>query len=97
MEELVNGESGMINGSPAGREEGDVNVEEQREGSQAWRDGTIQSGRISGGDIRSNTNTILNGTGGRLDDDTLSRAMEERMRLLRENDDEDVDEDGMHL
>lgn len=97
---LVNGtgESHAGEGQQAG------GVEER---SSAWSDGTFQTGRIVNGDVVMDepprTNGAVNGVssaatnrtssqGGRLDDETLSRAMEARMRALAEDDDE-----GMHL
>jgi len=91
----------LVNGTGTGMGEGE-------ERSSAWADGTFQTGRIVNGEIRMDGNTgaevvgngtatangtaNVNGTGGRLDDEALSRAMEERMRGLEED-----DEEGMHL
>ncbi|KAL5313959.1 hypothetical protein ACEPPN_018383 [Leptodophora sp. 'Broadleaf-Isolate-01'] len=71
------------------------------ERSSAWTDGTFQTGRIVNGEVRMDgdvqTNGAVNGTssttGGRLDDEALRRAMEERMRALAE----EGDDEGMHL
>ncbi|KZL81023.1 secondary alcohol dehydrogenase [Colletotrichum incanum] len=65
----------------------------------AWLDGTFQTGTIRNGEIQldatpSQPTPQANGTGGRLSDDELRRAMEERMRGLGDDNDED---DGMHL
>lgn len=81
----------------AGTVDGDVNGQER---SSAWTDGTFTTGRIVNGEVQmdnssSNTapaNTTTNGTGGRLDDEALRRAMEERMR-----EDAEDNEGGMHL
>ncbi|PSS20063.1 hypothetical protein M430DRAFT_65812 [Amorphotheca resinae ATCC 22711] len=68
--------------------------------SEAWRDGTFTTGRIVGGEVVMddvNVNgTATNGTraGGRLDDESLRRAMEERMNVLADSGDED---EGLHL
>ncbi|KAL2067159.1 hypothetical protein VTL71DRAFT_1583 [Oculimacula yallundae] len=74
------------------------------ERSSAWTDGTFQTGRIVDGEVRmdddAQTDGVVNGisnsnhAGGRLDDEALRRAMEERMRALAEDGDEDQ---GMHL
>jgi len=77
--------------------DGEVNGQER---SSAWINGTFTTGRIVNGQVQMNgslsnpapTNTTTNGTGGRLDDEALRRAMEERMR----EDAEDGD-GGMHL
>jgi hypothetical protein len=87
----VEGEGRLVNGHGHGDGE-----EEER--SEAWRDGTFQTGRVVGGEVRMDgerTNgTTSTGTGGRLDDEALRRAMEERMRALAEEGDDD---EGMHL
>jgi hypothetical protein len=86
--------SGLVNGTGhAADGEGDLRMGEEGR-SEAWRDGTFQTGRIFNGEVRMDSNAGTNGTGGRLDDETLRRAMEERMRALGEESDE---EDGMHL
>lgn len=74
------------------------------ERSSAWTDGTFQTGRIVNGEVRmdgesqTQVNGAVNGTsstvGGRLDDEALRTAMEERMRALAEEGDDDQ---GMHL
>jgi hypothetical protein len=96
----------MVNGTDVGGEhvEGqDAEMAGAAEArSEAWRDGTFQTGRIVNWEVRmdgaagsSGTNdTSTNGTGGRLDDEALRRAMEERMRALAEDGDDD---EGMHL
>jgi hypothetical protein len=97
-EELKGGDGRLLNGT--GESDGDVEVE-GHERSDAWRDGTFQTGRIVNGEVRmdgdSGVNGATNGTssiGGSLDDEALRRAMEERMRVLANEDD---DEEGMHL
>ncbi|KAF4929761.1 hypothetical protein CGCVW01_v001253 [Colletotrichum viniferum] len=62
----------------------------------AWLDGTFQTGTIRDGEIQldAQPGQRANGTGGRLTDDELRRAMEEQMRGLGQGDDEDG---GMHL
>jgi len=93
-EELVNGAVG-----------GEANGER----SNAWTDGTFQTGRIVGGEVRMdaprhastpatngtgvNGTNGMNGAGGRLDDEALRRAMEDRMRDLATED----DDEGLHL
>ncbi|TAQ87915.1 hypothetical protein B7494_g3756 [Chlorociboria aeruginascens] len=81
-------EDGLVNGDTDGH------IEEQGEASEAWRDGTFQIGRISNGRVRMDRDSGVNGTGtgGRLDDEALRRAMGDRMRV-----DEGDDENGMHL
>lgn len=62
----------------------------------AWTDGTFQTGTITNGQIHLEPQPSQP-DGGRLSDQELRRAMEERMRDLSHNDDE-VDADaGMHL
>lgn len=86
----------LINGT------GEAEAEGAESRSSAWTDGTFQTGRIVNGEVRmdgdAQTNGTTNGTstasGGRLDDDALRRGMEERMRDLAAEDD---DEGGMHL
>jgi len=97
-EELQDGEERLINGT--GESDGDVETEGQ-ERSDAWTDGTFQTGRMVNGEVRMDGDSEVNGatnraardTGGRLDDEALRRAIEERMRALAEGD----DEEGMHL
>lgn len=64
----------------------------------AWLDGTFQTGTIRNGEIQMDAQPgqRANGTGGRLTDEELRRAMEERMRGLG-TDDDDNDDGGMHL
>ncbi|KAI3529400.1 hypothetical protein CSPX01_15523 [Colletotrichum filicis] len=67
----------------------------------AWMDGTFQMGTIRNGVITmggpptqsTQSTQQANGTGGRLADDELRRAMEERMRGLGDDD----EDGGMHL
>jgi hypothetical protein len=97
-EELQDGEERLINGT--GESDGDVETEGQ-ERSDAWTDGTFQTGRMVNGEVRMDGDSEVNGatnraardTGGRLDDEALRRAIEERMRALAEGD----GEEGMHL
>ncbi|KAE8443073.1 hypothetical protein EG329_002396 [Mollisiaceae sp. DMI_Dod_QoI] len=90
------GEEDLVNGTGEGQG-GEVGEEER---SNAWRDGTFQTGRIVNGEVRMDGQRQVNGatngtsnTGGTLDDENLRRAMEERMRALSEED----DDEGMHL
>jgi hypothetical protein len=98
-EDLQEGDERLVNGT--GESDGDVEMEGQ-ERSDAWRDGTFQTGRIVNGEVRMDgdsgvngaTNGTPNNTGGRLDDEALRRAVEERMRAFANEGD---DEEGMHL
>ncbi|WQF78155.1 Putative translation machinery-associated protein [Colletotrichum destructivum] len=68
----------------------------------AWLDGTFQMGTIRNGEIHLDTTPAqpapqTNGTGGRLSDDELRRAMEERMRGLGDGGGDDDNDGGMHL
>jgi hypothetical protein len=112
-EEVLKGEGNgererLVNGTSHAEEHSEDVASNEQGGngstSQAWRDGTFQTGRIVDGEVRMDnvtetngtngtTNTNANGTGGRLDDEALRRAMEERMRALEEGD----DDEGMHL
>lgn len=99
------GQEGLVNGTSSSSADG------QGEGrSSAWTDGTFQTGRIVNGEVRmdglgggsegvsqgvTSTASRSNGTGGRLGDEALRRAMEEQMRNLGNDDDDD--EAGMHL
>lgn len=95
------GEELLVNGATGEEMNGAATGTETR--SSAWTDGTFQTGRIVNGEVRMDdgasapqTNGVTTGaasTGGRLDDDALRRAMEERMRTLAEED----DDGGMHL
>ncbi|PBP19742.1 hypothetical protein BUE80_DR009396 [Diplocarpon rosae] len=91
--ELNGEEEVLVNGTGGG----DRQIHEVGEGrSSAWNDGTIQMGRIANGEISigGEANGALNGAGGRLDDETLRRAMEQRMRALAEG---EADDEGLHL
>lgn len=103
-EEVEEGkEERLVNGTGTETSLGEENGEAEGR-SSAWSDGTFQTGRIVNGEFRMDedaqtndaTNTTVNGAsggaGGRLDDEALRRAMEERMRDLAEGDD-----GGMHL
>lgn len=105
-EEVGKDEGGetLVNGTHVHAEAEDPELEghQDTERSQAWSDGTFQTGRIVNGEVRldggaatngTSTNNT-NGTGGRLNDEALRRAMEERMRALTEEGDAD---EGMHL
>ncbi|KAF9879110.1 hypothetical protein CkaCkLH20_03343 [Colletotrichum karsti] len=92
------------NGLGAAREEEDrvANGGEAAERHPAWLDGTFQTGTIRNGEIQLDAQAgqrangaRANGTGGRLTDEELRRAMEERMRGLGQDDEED--DGGMHL
>jgi hypothetical protein len=93
-----------------GEAEGEAQAHGEQNGtSEAWRDGTFQTGRIVDGEVRMDsaaahstngttssangvtTNGVNGSTGGRLDDEALRRAMDERMLEDGEG------EDGMHL
>ncbi|KAH0595651.1 hypothetical protein MHUMG1_06828 [Metarhizium humberi] len=86
-------------------EEAQVNGHGQRRGTHsAWTDGTFQTGTIRDGQIHMDTQPPPtagsgNNSGGRLNDEELRQAIEERLRTLgNEGDDEgDGDDGGMHL
>jgi hypothetical protein len=103
-EELQDGEEegALVNGMVGeSSEDRDVEIEGQ-ERSDPWRDGTFQTGRIVNGEVRMDGDSGINGamngaashSGGRLDDEALRRGMEERMRPLAEEGDDD---EGIHL
>ena len=85
----VNGQAATENGGGADGEGGAAH--------DAWADGTFQTGTIRNGEVR------LDGQAGRpqggsLSDAELRRALEERMRDMGvENDDDDDGNAGMHL
>jgi hypothetical protein len=101
------GREALVNGTG----EGHADEGRDGERSNPWTDGTFQPGRIVNGEVRMDgvngvngsansnsnetTNTGANGSGGRLDDEALRRAMDERMRALTAEGGEE--EDGMHL
>lgn len=97
-DDVEKGEEWLVNGTGRGEGRG-LDMDESGRGaeegrSEAWRDGTFQTGRIVNGEVVMDRNTATdrpNGTGGSLDDEALTRAMEERMRALAE------EEEGMHL
>ncbi|KAF4976277.1 hypothetical protein FZEAL_7028 [Fusarium zealandicum] len=60
---------------------------------EAWSDGTFQTGTIRNGEMQLDQQ-VSRPQGGRLSDEELRRALEERMRNLGTDDD---DEGGMHL
>ena len=97
-EELQDVDERLLNGT--GESDRDVEMEGQ-ERSDPWRDGTFQTGQIVNGEVRMDGDSGVNGvtdgtndTGGRLDDEALRIAMEERIRALANEGD---DEEGMHL
>lgn len=106
LEALDNAELGVVtNGEHQQRhqqngESGEEEEEEQRH--SAWTDGTFQTGRISGGEIRmdplpSQQQQQQNlQRGGSIGDEELRRRMEERLRDLGVGEDHD-DEGGLHL
>ena len=61
---------------------------------QAWTDGTFQTGTIRNGEVHMDGQQQQgsSNTGGRLTDEQLRRALEERLR-----EDQDEDDEGMHL
>jgi hypothetical protein len=91
------GEEALVNGTGEADGHGDGEATEAM--SSAWTDGTFQTGRIVNGEVRMDEAPRTNGTtnqaptGGRFDDDALRRAIEERMRALAE----EGDDEGMHL
>jgi hypothetical protein len=97
------GEERLVNGTGATAEGGEERRSAWTDGT--FQTGRIVNGevRMDGGVGSGGTGAAVNGpangtsnantTGGRLDDEALRRAMEERMRALGEDD----DEDGMHL
>ena len=105
-EELGKGhEERFMNGTGEGHE-GELEMREgaERGRSEAWRDGTFQTGRIVNGEVRMDESAEATGTngaggsangstGGRLNDETLRRATEARMRALAE----EGNDEGMHL
>ncbi|KAG0649734.1 hypothetical protein D0Z07_3921 [Hyphodiscus hymeniophilus] len=104
-EELEGTEGGeiLVNGTGEEHASGEEELGiEPGQRSEAWRDGTFQTGTVVNREIRmddtpsttSTNGTNANGTGGRLNDDALRRAMEERIRALAADGDDDV---GMHL
>ncbi|KAH8837492.1 hypothetical protein MCOR27_005522 [Pyricularia oryzae] len=65
--------------------------------SEAWRDGTIQMGTIRNGQIHMDTlPASASSGGGRLTDEQLRQALEERMREAEEDEQNDVN-GGLHL
>lgn len=88
VERMVNGttEDGAEGLNGGGR---DVNGDREHE---AWTDGTFTTGRISGGEVFTDGVQGAQGRreGGRLTDEELRRALEERIG-------EDEEDDGMHL
>ncbi|KAK7426363.1 hypothetical protein QQZ08_007118 [Neonectria magnoliae] len=62
--------------------------------SNPWTDGTFQTGAIQNGDVHMDS-PVSRPQGGSLSDEQLRRALEERMRNLGTDDDDD--KGGMHL
>lgn len=98
-EEIKDGEA--EESLPNGTGESHTGQESAAERSNAWTDGTFQTGRIVNGEVRMDGQSQVNGatngtsnTGGSLDDESLRRAMEDQMRALAE---EGGDDEGMHL
>lgn len=79
------GVNGDVNGEQQGEQQG------ERGEHSAWRDGTFQTGTIRNGEVVMDRQAGRP-EGGRLSDEQLRRAMEERMREDLGDDDE-----GMHL
>ena len=86
---------GLTNGEAAADAAAEENDSTSNSGAgaqgqhQAWADGTFQTGTIRNGEVH------LDGQhqgGGRLTDEQLRRALEERLR-----EDQDEDDEGMHL
>lgn len=75
-----------------GVEGGHTAEQSREESSNPWADGTFQTGRIVNGEMRMNGAENGNSSGGSLNDESLRRAIEERMGVLDEDNDE-----GMHL
>lgn len=73
-----------------------VNGTGERNGTtphSAWTDGTFQTGTISNGQVRIDSQPGQTAQGGSMTDEELSRALQERMRNLEDDD----EEDGVHL
>lgn len=87
-----NGDGDGINGY-AEREASAGGSEQQH---SAWTDGTFQTGTIRNGEVRLDSQPGRP-EGGSLNDDQLRQALEERMRNLNHEDDNDESEGGMHL
>lgn len=97
LEKKDEGQTPTVNGTVDGAEER----------SEAWRDGTFSTGRIVNGEVRmdgvaghvngngnsSGSAPQTNGTGGRIGDAELRRRLEEQMRNLGTED----EDEGMHL
>ncbi|KAK3394780.1 hypothetical protein B0H63DRAFT_461926 [Podospora didyma] len=89
----VNGVNGA--GHDDDEEEDTPTTTEQQH--SAWRDGTIQTGVIRGGEVQMNNTASSSSTaGGRIDDEALRRLVEQQMQDLTHEDDQD-DEGGLHL
>ena len=77
------------NGTGVNGANGQPNVAEPRH--SAWRDGTFRTGVIRGGDVHMDG---VAGSGGSLTDEELRRRMEEQLRGLGDDGEE---EQGLHL
>lgn len=80
----------------------DVGVGAGRGLSEAWRDGTIQTGVVRNGQVHMDDapaagSTSRPGAGGSLTDEQLRRALEERLRVGLEEDQDDAEDGGLHL
>lgn len=82
-------EQKQVNGATNGEEAAAAAVERSH---PAWSDGTFQTGTIRNGEAHVDAQAGRP-EGGRLNDEQLQRALEERMRELGNED----DEGGMHL
>jgi len=93
-EKVPNGDRKLVNGiGNAEPLDHDVNLE-GGERSDAWEDGTIQTGRIADGEVGTSSNGSAHVMGGRFSDAALRSALEERMGI---REDENGSEAGMHL
>lgn len=63
----------------------------------AWNDGTFQTGTIRNGEVRLDRQAGQSESGGSLSDEQLRQALEERMRNLGNDDDDESGDGGMHL
>ncbi|KAK4161982.1 hypothetical protein QBC43DRAFT_322614 [Cladorrhinum sp. PSN259] len=107
LEALDKAEPGVtVNGSSSTEEEAaaagsqQTGRQQQQQQHSAWTDGTFQTGRISGGELRMDPvpgrQQQQQQQGGSLGDEELRRRMEERLRDLGPGDDDD-DDGGLHL
>ncbi|RDW94547.1 hypothetical protein BP5796_00310 [Coleophoma crateriformis] len=84
-----------VNGVPDVEGVNGIAEAENGQSSDAWRDGTFTTGRIVNGEVvmdgESTEPRTDNSMGGRLDDEALRRAVEDRLR------EDEEEEGGMHL